>query len=108
MDKLVLALGPAFAAGFAIQQFLEFVSPLANRYKQRKKLVMGSCSLVIGMVLSFGAGLRVLEPLGVVEAGIFDPLVTGLIISAGTEGVNSVMKFLCFAKEAKAQAVGAK
>jgi hypothetical protein len=108
MDQLVLGLGPAFAAGFAVQQLLEFLSPFVHHHKYKKKLLMGCCSVTIGMILSFGAGLRVLGPLGNINAGIFDPIVTGLIISAGTEGVNSVLKFLSFAKDAKAQVAGVK
>jgi hypothetical protein len=30
---------------------------------------------------------------------IFDSILTGLIISSGTEGVNSILKFLKFKKE---------
>ncbi len=99
MVDLVAALGPAFAAGFAVQQFLEIISPVVERLKWDKKLTLGIVSLVIGLVLSFGAGLRVLEPLGVKNAGIWDNVVTGLIISAGTEGFNSIMKFLGYTKE---------
>ena len=36
MDKLIQALGPAFAAGFAIQQLLEiFISPLVDLMNTR-------------------------------------------------------------------------
>ena len=101
MDKLVIGLGPAFAAGLAVQQFLEFASPIIDKIKCNKKLLMSLASVVIGLVLSFGAGLRVLEPLGVVNAGIFDPLVTGLIVSGGSEGLNSIIKFMGYAKEKK-------
>lgn len=101
MDTLLIALGPAFAAGLAVQQFLEFASPLIDKLKRDKKFVMSLASLMIGLVLAFGAGLRVLEPFGLTHAGIFDPLVTGLIISAGTEGMNSVLKFLGYAKSRK-------
>ena len=101
MDNLVMALGPAFAAGMAVQQLLEFLNPVFDQFKWKKKYTMGLISLVVGLVLSFGAGLRVLEPLGVPNPSIFDPLVTGLLISAGTEGLNSVMKFLGYAKEQK-------
>jgi hypothetical protein len=32
MDTLVMALGPAFAAGFALQQLMELLDPLFSRY----------------------------------------------------------------------------
>ena len=102
MDKLVVSLGPAFAAGFAIQQLLEILDPLVQRLlgeKGDKKLVLGLVSFVVGLALAFGAGLRVLEPLGVPGAAAVDYVVTALIISAGTGGVNSILKFLGYSKE---------
>ena len=75
MDKLVVALGPAFAAGFAVQQLLEildgFVVKIKIIGKADKKLILGIVSLIVGLVLAFGAGLRVLQPLGVTNAELF-------------------------------------
>lgn len=111
MEKLVAALGPAFAAGFAVQRLLEILDPIVNRVagETHKKTVAGIVSLVFGLAAAFIAGLRVLGPLGVASGrGIdaLDAVVTGLIISAGTEGFNSLMKFLTYKKEEKkAQAV---
>jgi hypothetical protein len=99
MDKLVTALGPAFAAGFAVQQLLEILDPLMDKIKVDKKFLLGIVSLIAGLVLSFGAGLRVLQPLGIAGSDTWDALVTGLIVSAGTEGFNSIMKFLGYSKE---------
>jgi hypothetical protein len=100
MDPLIIALVPVFAAGLAIQQLLEILDPLVIRLvgEKDKKLALGLVSLAAGLVLSFGAGLRVLEPLGM-EAGVFDNLITALIISAGTEAFNSLLKFMGYAKE---------
>ena len=101
METLVKALGPAFAAGFAVQQLLEVLDPLIMKIigKADKKLVLGVAAFVFGLVLAFGTGLRVLEPLGVANAGIWDAVVTGLVISAGTEGINSILKFMGYSKE---------
>jgi hypothetical protein len=63
--------------------------------------MMGLISLGFGLLLAFGAGLRVLQPLGIGQADVLDGIVTALIISAGTEGFNSIMKFLGYAKEEK-------
>ena len=100
MDKLIEALGPAFAAGFAVQQLLEILNPLIEKIfgQANKKIVSGLISLVVGLALSFLAGLRVLKPFGL-EAGVVDNIFTGLIISAGTEGFNSIMKFLGYYKQ---------
>jgi hypothetical protein len=108
MDTLIVALGPAFAAGFAVQQLLEILDPLTDEIKEHKKLVLGIASLVIGLAVAFGAELRVLKPLGVANADFVDVIVTGLIISAGTEGFNSIMKFLGYTKEKKKAEAGEK
>ena len=116
MDKLVFALGPAFAAGFAVQQLLEILDPLFDPLSKKiiekikmiqpigvvdKKIVLGIISLILGFVLTIGAGLRVLRPFLIIRADFLDTIVTALIISAGTEGFNSIMKFLVYAKENK-------
>jgi hypothetical protein len=99
MDKLIEGLGPAFAAGFAVQQLLEILAPLFDKFwSGNKKLLMGVISLAAGLSLSFYAGLRVLQPFGV-NAPAVDMIVTGLIISAGTEGINSVLKFMGYYKQ---------
>ena len=109
MDKLVMSLGPAFAAGFAVQQLLELLDPIVSKIKGDKKLVLGIVSLVIGLALAFGAGLRVLQPLGIANANfVVDAIVTALIVSAGTEGINSIMKFLGYTKDKRGQDAGAK
>ena len=104
MDKLVVALGPAFAAGFAVQRLLELFDAWIDRIpkvKDNKKVVLGFVSLAAGGLLAWGLGLRVLQPLGVTRSDLLDGAVTALIISAGTEGFNSIMKFLGYAKEDK-------
>ena len=101
METLVKALGPAFAAGLAVQQLLEVLDPLIMKIigKADKKLILGIIAFLFGLILAFGTGLHVLEPLGVANAGTWDTVVTGLFISAGTEGINSVLKFLGYSKE---------
>ena len=105
METLIFGLGPAFAAGFGIQQLIEILDPIwktifpKEDQKTRKKAVLGIISLVLGLLLAFGAGLRVLEPLGVKSAGGWDLFLTGVIISGGTEFFNSLVKFLDNRKE---------
>lgn len=110
MDQLVATIVPIFAAGFAIQQFLEILDPIVVRLigERDKKLILGIISLVAGLLIAFGTGLRVLAPLCIysdIQEGsyfdLLDALITAFIISAGTEGINSVMKFLGYAKESK-------
>ena len=104
MDTLVKALGPAFATGLALQQLLQILDPLLEKsqaIQQNKKGILVIVSLLFGLIFAFGAGLRVLAPLGVANADLLDAIGTALIISAGTEGFNSIMKFLGYAKEEK-------
>ena len=100
MDELIVALGPAFAAGFAIQRLMEILDPILDKVKN-KKIFLGILSLIAGLALAFGVGLRVLEPLGIPNEKFWDAIITAFIISAGTEGFNSIMKFLGYKKEEK-------
>jgi hypothetical protein len=99
MDKIVEGLGPAFAAGFAVQQLLEILDPILDKVKVNKKLFLGLISLIVGFALASGARLHVLQAFGVVNAGFWDIVVTGLIISGGTEGFNSIMKYMGYSKD---------
>jgi hypothetical protein len=113
MDMLVTALGPVLAAGFAVQQLLEILNPLVERFtgdnEKAKKMYLGIVSLLLGFGLSFGAGLQVLTALGSPAPYLVDGVVSGLIISGGTEGINSIMKFLGYTKEKeKANAAAAR
>ena len=99
-----MSLGPVFAAGLAIQQLLELLDSLLLKKwiaDDCKKFWLGLLSLIAGLVLAFCAGLRVLQPLGAIVPEFWDKLATGLIISGGTQGINSIMKFLGYAKEEK-------
>jgi hypothetical protein len=105
MDKLITALAPVFAAGLGIQQLGEILSPVADKISaDNKKIILGVVSLTLGLVLAFTAKLHVLQLLGVTLAPSLEPvdaIVTGLIISGGTEGINSILKFLKYTKENK-------
>jgi hypothetical protein len=104
MDNLVSSLGPAFAAGFAVQRLLELLDPLLEKVKiikDNKKVFLGLITLTIALLLAYGMGVRVMEPLGITTPSVLDNFVAALIISAGTEGINSVLKFLGYSKEDK-------
>lgn len=112
MDKLITALAPVFAAGLGLQQLGEILSPVIDKISPNyKKIVLGLVSLVLGLILAFVAKLHVLQLLGVTPSPGLDPLdavVTGFIISGGTEGVNSILKFLKYTKEDKKSDAAAK
>src|SRR5207244_10847929 len=71
---------------------------LADDYKTA---VLGLLSLIAGLALAHGAGLHVLNLLGVSASWYWDEITTGLIISGGTQGINSILKFMGYAKEGK-------
>lgn len=100
---LIPALAPVFAAGMGIQQLGEILSPVVDKISPNyKKIILGLLSLTLGLILAFVGKLHVLQLLGVTPAPGLDSLdavLTGFIISGGTEGVNSVLKFLKYKKE---------
>ncbi len=111
MDPLITALAPIFVAGLAIQQLLETLDIILQKLfdKAWKSYVMSGIALVLGLLFSWLAGLRILASLGVSSdttgmGTVVDIVVTGLIISGGTEGVNSIVKFLGYAKENQKEA----
>lgn len=106
MDQLILALAPVFAAGLGIQQLGELLSPLLDKIStEYKKIVFGLISLTLGLVVAFMFQVHLLNLLFDIPPNdpdkfvILDRFVSGLIISSGTEGVNSILKFLKFKKE---------
>lgn len=105
MDKLITALAPVFAAGMGIQQLGEILSPVIDRINaDYKKVVIGLISLSLSLAIAFNADLRILETLNLEGArgdqlNFLDELITGFIISGGTEGINSILKFLKYKKE---------
>lgn len=103
---VIKALLPVLAAGFAVQRLLELLDPIVISLpggEKKKKLYLGLLSILAGLGLAFQARLQVLKHLGVDTVGfeLLDYIVTGLIISAGTDGVNSILKFLNYKKEEK-------
>jgi hypothetical protein len=107
LDKLIPALAPVFAAGLGIQQLGEILSPLLDKIStDYKKVVFGLISLTLGLAVASRFNLHVLnlllDPLNNPNDDKFvwlDRFITGVIISGGTEGVNSILKFLKFKKE---------
>src|SRR6266481_2042049 len=103
MAGLVLALAPAFAAGFALQRLLEILDPIFDKIKtgQFKKIALGLISFAAGLGLAAWPKTRVLTQLVAPESApaLLDYFVTALIVSGGTEGFNSILKFLNYKKE---------
>jgi hypothetical protein len=116
MDDLVKALIVPFVAGFIVQRFLDILDPLTSKLIKDanvKKIVLGLASLGIGWILAGCLHLRLFHALGAipVDANLprgLDELFTGIFISAGTEGFNSLLKFANYKKEASKAEAAAK
>ena len=113
ISKLIVALAPAFAAGFALQRLLEIVDPIVEitPIARAKKAILGVVSFVAGLGIAAWAPMRVLSHLLVPEGSVspvLDYLVTALFVSGGTEGFNSILKFLNYKKEETKQVADTK
>jgi hypothetical protein len=131
MDNITTLLAPVFAAGLAIQQLLEVITSFLDLdsrpgFQKYKKPILGLVALAVGFTLAANGYLRVLQPLFAVGTttdpvtkivttiysvqvpSYLDFIVTGLVISAGTEGINSILKFLKYTKEDKKRQAAAK
>lgn len=95
-------LAPIFAASVAVQQILEAISVFVEeRYgPAKKKAILGVVGFVIGLGFAAYFDLNVMSYFQVTRSGgLVDKVLTALMLSAGTEGVNSVVKFLKYLKE---------
>jgi hypothetical protein len=103
LATMAQSLAVPFAAGFVVQRVLEIADPFfpnSVQHPNRKKILMGILSLILGWVFAF-CGVRVFGPLGFLGNYCFaDSLLSGIFISAGTEGFNSLLKFANYQKEA--------
>lgn len=97
-------LAPIFAASVAVQQILEVCSALVEKQvgESNKKAVLGVIGFIVGIVLARAFGLDVMQYFDR-NSGIpgVDTVVTAFVLSAGTEGTNSIVKFLKYLKEDK-------
>ena len=105
--SITTGLVPAFVAGFAVQQLLELLDPIISRITKSsgqaddlKKSVMNVIAIGFAAVITFGSDdIRILSALGIKPDPWFDGVVTMFVISAGTNGVNSILKFMSYKKE---------
>lgn len=114
------------ATGFAVQQLLQVIGdPLSSiviasvkdsKYGELapdgtkmlpkgisdvdgKKILLGAMSVTLGGAIALSLdSVRILQAIGLTSR--WDWFITGLTISAGTEGANSVMKLMQYVKDA--------
>jgi len=126
MITLPEALAPAFAAALALQHLTELIDSFLNLSQPaaKKKLTIGICSLAIaGVLIGFVPTLGILNniqraaaivtnptdtpvtnppapsPVSPKDKDWLDLFISALIVSAGTDGFNSILKFLSYKKD---------
>lgn len=106
LEQAMLGLLPAFIAAVALQQFIELMDLwlITPFLKKHKELILKSSSFVLGIAIAVAAiELSVLDP--VMEDGsvayLVNVLITGLIISGGTQSFNHILKYLLWLKQDK-------
>lgn len=76
-----------------------------NEYKKELKgLILGGCSLIAAAIIVWTTHISVLKPFEEMIPNLpsyIDMAVTILFISAGTEGINSIIKYLGYSKDKK-------
>jgi len=115
IQTVTIALAPAFGVGVGIQHLNELLdavfSTLSGNNNNLKKLLMGLSSLIFGFIATVAFKLDIVGALGGVTSTnrvvwFLNVVVTALIISTGTEGINSIVKFLGYAKDQKKATAG--
>jgi hypothetical protein len=113
LSNSIQALAPAFVAGFAVQQAVEVVSSIAafipgfDAAVKVKKLTLLAVSLAFSwfVVCHFQLDIiqavtpRLKDGAPLPSFSCWNAIVTIIFISAGTEGFNSLLKWLNYKKE---------
>jgi hypothetical protein len=100
MKELIEALAPAFVASFALQQLIELLDPILDKFLQpHKKWILSAVSFVVALALSIALELRILAALGVTRLPWLDTILTALFITGGTKGINDLLKLIGYQKE---------
>ncbi len=100
--NIAQALVIPFAAGFVVQRVLEILDPIfpdSDKKPRSKKIAMGLVSLAMGWWLA-SSGIHVFKDIGATISNWQDIVLSGIFISAGTEGFNTLLKFASYKKEA--------
>ncbi|HEV2962123.1 MAG TPA: hypothetical protein VG649_09890 [Candidatus Angelobacter sp.] len=104
--EYIKALAAPFVAGFAVQQAVEVIGSICalneefDKNVKLKKATFSLLSLLFAWLIVACAGLDVLQPFIQGDPGKFIHRFTTIIfLSAGTEGFNSLLKWLNYKKD---------
>ncbi len=103
MDDLIKALTVPFVAGLVVQRLVEILdtyttAKIANT--NLKKFVIGVISLALGWLLAGFGQIHIFSALKWQMDATLDVFASGIFISGGSEGFNSLLKFANYKKEA--------
>lgn len=104
MDELIKNLMPLLVASVAVQQLLELpeaLLSLSSRYQKHKKPFVKLIAVAVGMIFAREGQFHILSIVGSRLNPFIDTLLAGLVVSAGTDCFNSIVKFLSYVKENK-------
>lgn len=100
MNQLIEALAPAFVISLALQQLIELLDPVLEAVvKPHKKWILAAVSFILGLLLTLVFDLRIMAAIGVTRLPVLDRLMTALIVTGGTKGINDLVKFIGYKKD---------
>jgi hypothetical protein len=97
-----------FAVGFAVQRIIEFLDPLfTSTDPGRKRVITGIIATFLGLIATAFGHLSVFAtaPSSGTPDWFTNLIVTGFAIGAGTDGINSVLKYAQYSKTEKSEDV---
>ena len=116
--QLATPLAIVSLTGFAIQQAIQILDPFIMAFvawyknyrtskslpggmtdAEFKKAVIAALSFGMGAIVTSTTGIRLLVLLGTAYGGWMDFIVTALVVGAGTEAANTIVKFTTYAKD---------
>jgi len=92
------ALLPIAPIGMAIQRVLEIVDAFQTEERRKEAEYLMLSFLIALLIVLIVGGKWLILGLGKGVKGVIDYLVTALVFSAGSEGANSLLKFISYKK----------
>jgi hypothetical protein len=99
MDTLVESLGPVFIASLALQQLIELLDPVLEKWiHSHKDWILSAISVIVGLGLAIGLNLSVMGPFGYTGPVWVDTVLTALALTGGTKWINELLKVVSYKK----------
>jgi len=92
------ALLPIAPVGVAIQRVLEIVNAIESKDRRKEAVYLTLSFLIALLIVRIGGDKWLILHLREGVNGVIDYLVTALVFSAGSEGANSLLKFISYKK----------